>query len=122
MDKTFQTELEAVGNGALTAGISDECKRTVPWCIEGLPDLYAKFRQTSEHRYIEEITRFVQGMLKELATGKKAGPGAHQLALHIMERFQLLHEDFGFPRLNLKPLGVPPPRSRKVRQTDDLVR
>ena len=114
MDQALQAFVAAVGNDVSAAALPKDCKRTVAWCIEKLPGLYAGFHQTSESRYIEEISRFVRAVLKELATNKKAGPGVHKLAASITDRLRLLHEQFGLPRLNLKSLTAPPPRSRKV--------
>ncbi len=119
MDEALQTQLAAMGDEVLLVAIPDDCKRTIRWCVEQLPSLYADFRQTSESRYINEITRLVQGMLKELTTSKKARPEAQRLAASITEQLRLLHEQFGLPGLKLTPLGAPPLRLRKAESSDE---
>ena len=103
MDKPLQTQLAALGKKVRAAAVPDGCKQTVAWCIGQLPTLYAKFRQTSESRYGDEISRLVEGALKELATSKRACHEAQKLAANITDRLRLLHEKFGIPRLKLKP-------------------
>jgi hypothetical protein len=114
MDDAFQAQLAAMSDEVRAAALPDGSKHTASWCIGQLPGLYSKFHQTSESRYVDEIRRLVRGLLQELATSAKANPVAHQLALSIADRLRLLHEEFGLPALNLKPLGAAQPRSRKV--------
>jgi hypothetical protein len=114
MDEALQAHLAALRNEVRAAAITDDCKQTAVWCLGQLPALYAKFCKTSESRYGEEITRLVQGVLKGLANNKPACPEAQQLAASVTDRLRLLHEQFGIPGLNLKPLGATPPRPRKA--------
>lgn len=113
MDKALRLQLTTMRNEILATAIPDLCKQTLLWCIEQLPALYTKFRLTNESRYGEEITRLVQGVLKELAADKTACPHAQKLAASIPVRFRQLHEKFGLPRLNIKSLVASSPRSRK---------
>ena len=114
MDEAFQAQLAALGDEVVAAAIPEGCKQTAAWCIGQLPTLYAKFRQTYESRYGEEISRLVQWLLKELATSQQTCPEAHKLAARIDDRLRLLHEQFGLPRLNLKSLRPSPGHSRKA--------
>jgi hypothetical protein len=113
MSEALQARLAVLGRKVRAAAIPDGCKHTTDWCIGKLPTLYAKFRETNESRYGEEITRLVQGALKELTTSHGACPEAQKLATNITDRLRRLHEEFGLPRLNLKaPAGLPT-RARK---------
>ena len=94
--------------------IPDDCKQSAAWCIGQLPPLYTLFRQTSESRYGEEITRLYQCVLKELTKGETDCPKAQRLVSSIPGRLQLLHEQLGLARLELKSPG-PSPRARKAR-------
>lgn len=114
MDKALQVQLSTIVAEVRGAALPESRLHTVAWCLEKLPTLYAQFRQNNESRYVEEITRLVQGVLKELVPEAKASPEARQLAASLIERLKLLHEEFGLPGLNLKIPGVSPPRSRKV--------
>jgi hypothetical protein len=114
MDDAIQAQLTTLGNEVGTAAIPDASRQKAAWCFRQLPALYAQFRQTSESRYGEEISRLVQGVLLELAALKGTCPEALPLAARVTERFRLLHEEFGIPKLNLKPLGASPTRSRKA--------
>ncbi len=90
------------------------CKQSVAWCIGQLPSLYALFRQTNKSRYGDEITRLFQCVLKELTRGETACPKAQRRVASIPGRLQLLLEQLGLPRLDLKSPG-PSPRARKAR-------
>ena len=114
MKETLQAQIAALGTEIQATAVPDGCKQTAAWCIRQLPALYAQFRQTNESRYGDEITRLVQGVLKALATSQPVCPEAQQLAVHITDRLRLLHEQFGFPGLKLKPVSAPRTRSRKA--------
>jgi len=114
MGNTFEIELAAITKQIHRAAISTGCKHTAVWCVTQLPTLYAQFRETNESRYGEEITRLVQGMLTELATGEKSCLKARELAAKISDRLQLLHEQFGLPAMRLHHLAVAPARPRAV--------
>ena len=113
MSEALQAQLAVLGRKVRAAAIPEDCKHTTDWCIGKLPILYAKFRETNESRYGEEITRLVQGALKELTTSHGACPEAQKLATNITDRLRRLHERFGLPRLNLKPPAALPTRARK---------
>src|ERR1700687_3620762 len=111
MSEALQAQLAVLGKKVGAATIPDGCKHTTGWCIGKLPPLYAKFRETNESRYGEEITRLVQGMLNELTTSDRSGPVAQKLATNINNRLHLLHEQFGLPVLNLNA----PPTIRRIK-------
>jgi hypothetical protein len=114
MDDALQAELGALGDEVRTAAIPSDCQHTASWCLGQLPALYAKFRQTRETRYGDEITRLVQAVLKALVDNKAVCPEAAQLAAGITERLRLLHEQLGLPGMGLKTPGAAAPRSRKA--------
>ena len=97
MDEALQAQLTALSNEVRAAAIPDASKETATWCLGQLPNLYAQFRQTSESRYGEAITRLVQGILKALAGSQRVCPEVQHLVAHITDRFQLLHEQYGLP-------------------------
>jgi hypothetical protein len=114
MDDVFQSQLAALGNEVRTATIPEDCKQTAAWCFGRLAPLYAKFRQTSESRFGDEISRLVKAALAGLTTGADACPQGRQLAGQIADRLRLLHERFGLPRLSLPAAPVSTRRSRKA--------
>ena len=114
MDETLQTQLGRLGDEVRAAALPGECRHTALWCLGLLPALYARYRQTRESRYGDEIARLVRGVLTELAKGKTAYPEGPALAAGIPDRLRLLHEQFGLPALDLKSSGASPPRPRKV--------
>jgi hypothetical protein len=113
MDKALRDHLAALGKEVGAAAIPGDCKHSVVWCIGQLPALYAKFRQTSESRYGEQITRLGRAVQKALAESRPVGPGAQQLAVSITDRLRLLHEQVGLPGLGLKLPGALPPGKGK---------
>jgi hypothetical protein len=114
MDQTFQARLAELGDEVRSAAIPGDCQHTTLWCLGRLPALYAKFRQTNETRYGDEITRLVEGVLKDLVKHKKACPEAPALAGRINDRLRQLHEEFGLPGLEFKTPSAPSSRSRKA--------
>ena len=114
MDEALRVQFATLGDEVQAVAIPDAGKQTAMWCLGQLPTLYDRFQATSESRYGEEITRLVQGVLKELGKGKPVCPEARLLATAIPERFRALHEQLGLPRLELKVPGATSPRSRKV--------
>jgi hypothetical protein len=114
MVAALRAHLGALEDEVQATAIPGGCKHSVAWCIGQLPPLYTLFRQTNESRYGEEIARLFQCVLKELTKGETACPKAQQLAASIPGRLQLLHEQLGLPRLDLKSPG-PSPRARKAR-------
>jgi hypothetical protein len=114
MVEALQAHFGALGDEVQLTAIPGGNKQSAAWCIGQLPPLYAKFRQTNESRYGDEITHLLQCVLKELTKGETACPKAQKLVESIPDRLQLLHEELGLPRLMLKA-PRPTPRSRKVR-------
>jgi hypothetical protein len=102
MKDAVQVQLTKLGNHVRDAAISDASKQTTLWCVSKLPVLYAKFCQTYESRYGDEISRLVQGALDDLANSKTASKETIKLGASIAERLRLLHEQSGIPVLNLK--------------------
>ena len=112
MDKALRVQLATMGTEVRAAAIPDAGKQAALWCLGQLPPLYAKFRLTSESRYVDEIARLVQGVLKELADDTTPCAPARRLATSIPVRLQRLHEKFGLPGLNIKLPGASPRRVR----------
>ena len=112
MGDAVQALIAALRDQIGAAAIPAAGRHTAAWCVGQLPDLYVKYCQTSESRYAAEITRFLRGVLAELAKSE-AGPTGSQAA-GIIDRFRLLHEQLGLPALGLKLPRAPKPRSRKA--------
>ena len=102
MADALQAQLEALADEVQAAAIPNDGKQTVLWCLESLPALYAKFSQSNESRYGQEITRLVQGAFKELLQSEPISLEAEQLAAGIACRLRLLHEQLGLPDLNVQ--------------------
>jgi hypothetical protein len=116
MEHAIQIQLVALGDEIRSARIPNASKQTALWCVDKLPNLYAKFRLTYESRYGEEIARLVQGALTDLVSSPTASPATQELAASMNERLRLLHEQSGIPALNLKPLRQAPPPARKTKR------
>ena len=108
MKDPVQVQLARLGNDVRRAAISDASKQTTLWCVSKLPPLYAKFCQTYESRYGDEITRLVQVALNDLANSKTASKETQKLGVKITERLRLLHAQSGIPDLNIKSLRTSP--------------
>jgi hypothetical protein len=111
MADALEAQLGALADEVRAAAIPSDSKRTVLWCLEPLPTLYAKFRQTSESRYGHEVTRLVQAAFKELLQSEPISPKAQQLAARIACHLRLLHEQLGLPELNVQAPRVSARRS-----------
>src|SRR5437879_66703 len=111
MGGSLQVQLGAMADEVQAAVISGDAKHTALWCIGQLPNLYAKFGQTNESRYGDEITRLVQGVLKPLVQSKSNSSDGQTLAVSISTRLRLLHEQLGLPELNLHSPRVAASRS-----------
>jgi hypothetical protein len=92
-------------------GLSANRRKYVAGLIEQLPALYAKYRETSESRFGDEITELVQIVLRTL----EAVPAAQELDAPFRAKLRLLHEELGVPQLPLKPVTrvTPPPAPKK---------
>src|SRR5262249_12148627 len=114
MNDPLQAPLGELIREVEAAAFPVEGKHSAAWCVRQLPALYAKFRQTSESRYGEGITRLVRAVLRRLADPTGAFPGSEALAASLLVRLHLLHEQFGIPRLDFGPPAAVKPRPRKV--------
>jgi len=114
MDDALQRHFSTLAEEVQATTIPDTNKQSALWCIGRLPALYAKLSSTSESRYGDEITRLVQGVVKELHQAKLPCPKAEQLAAAVPDRFKLFHEQWGLPALLLRAPRAPATRSRKV--------
>jgi hypothetical protein len=99
------------------AAIPGDSGHSVAWCLDQLPALYAKFHQTNDSRYGEEITRLVRAVLKLLADPSGAFPVSEALAESLLVRLHLIHEQFGIPRLDIGLPRVAKPLPQKGRLT-----
>jgi hypothetical protein len=114
LDQALATLLAALRKEVRAAAIPSEGKHTALWCLEQLPPLYAQFRQTSESRYSDEISRLLQAVLNGLVASQPVCPKAQKLAASIPGRVRLFHDAFGIPVLSLQSSGASSPRSRKA--------
>lgn len=105
----FQALVDAIQPTALPA----ERQGVVARSVTRLAGLYAKFRETSESRYFDEIARQVQWVLDDL----KGCPEAHKLDVAFREGLHHLHEELGLPKLPLKAnLAPPPPKKTRKKK------
>ena len=102
MERTLETSLQLLSKNVEATAISAEGKRTVAWCLGKLSGLYSHYHASHESRYGDEIGRLVQAVIKELTLVPDECPAAHQIAMGMSERFQLLHERLGLPTLMLR--------------------
>ena len=109
MVDALQIQLVALREQIGATAFSDNSKNAANWCCGQLPALYTKLSQTNESRYHEEIRRLVQNVLRELTTNSSVCPEAAAMAESVMGCFQLFHEQFGLPGLELK---MPSPSAR----------
>ena len=73
MTEALRGELAGITSLVKAANMPGDTSHTVVWCLEQLPGLYAKFCQTHESRYGDEIRRLEQGILGELANSPLPG-------------------------------------------------
>jgi hypothetical protein len=118
LDEALASLFAALRKEVRAAAIPEDGKHTALWCIEQLPRLYAQFRQTSETRYSQEISRLLQAVLNGLVASKPVCPKAEQLAASISDRLRLLHDEFGIPALRLQSPGASARRAPKVGVVD----
>jgi hypothetical protein len=82
-------ELVTISRLVQEAGIPDDSKSTLEWCIGRLPDLYEKFEATYESRFREGILQLEQALLRPF--GKKHAGVAEQ----IRNELRTLHTRVG---------------------------
>ena len=114
MTEGLRAELAGIKSLVKTANMPGDTSHTVVWCLEQLPALYAKFCQTHESRYGDEIQRLEQGILGELAKSPRPSPEARAVGEVVLERLRYLHERFGLAGLDFKVLPSSRLRSRKA--------
>jgi hypothetical protein len=99
------TDLRAIRNGIKEAKLPTDVQTTVLWHLDKLPDLYEKLEKTCESRFLDEILRHVQGMLKTIHVSRSIETVANS--------FRAMHERHGIPTLGLKrPVAVVARQSR----------
>jgi hypothetical protein len=97
MDK----DLKAMRATVMKATLSASIQSTALWYLDKLPNLYRELALTYENRYLEEILRLVQAMLRTIEAPKPVET--------LTTQFRAMHERHGIPRLALKaPLPVKP--------------
>ena len=114
MTEGLRAELAGITSLVKAANVPGDTSHTVVWCLEQLPALYAKFCQTHESRYGDEIRRLDQGILGELAKSPLPSPEVRAVGEVVLERLRHLHQRFGLAGLDLKVLPSSPLRSRKA--------
>src|SRR5262249_12106838 len=111
MHADIRAHFQTLVNAVQATGIPADRKEAVARSVQRLAAPYAKFRETNESRYGDEIAALVQGILKDL----EACPAARHLDAVFREKLRLLHEELGVPNLALKP-APPPPCPKKTRK------
>src|ERR1044071_4196725 len=99
MHPDIQAHFRELEDAVRTTAVPPDRREVIAGSVRQLAALYTKFRQTNDSRYGDEITRRVQGILRELQTC----PEARQLDAAFREKLRLLHEEAGVPPLALKP-------------------
>jgi hypothetical protein len=103
----MEADLQAVEGMVAAAGLPEQERQTLLWCVRQLPQLYRQLAQTNESRHSDDILRLVQGMLKTLKGAGKAYPDAARLAEGITSRLQAMQERLGIPGPDLNSLHAP---------------
>ncbi len=114
MGDALQAQFVELVGEVEAAAIPGAAKHSAVWCVRQLPALYAKFHQTSESRYGEEITRLVRAVLRMLSDPPGTFLGTETLAASLLVRLHLFHEQFGIPRLDFGLPGAAKTRPRKA--------
>ncbi|HEX3316324.1 MAG TPA: hypothetical protein VHR72_15605 [Gemmataceae bacterium] len=109
MHDQIQAHFVALQAALESTTVTDERKRLVAGFLVRLDGLYTKFRETNASRYGDEIASIVQTILREL----EACPEARKLDADFREGLHALHEEFGIPKLALKPAPAPPKPRKK---------
>ena len=102
-------DLQAIRNGVTITSLPENVQTTVLLHLDKLPNLYEKLAKTCESRFLDEILRHVQGMLKTIHV-----PSSIET---VTDSFQAMHERHGIPTLGLKrpvAIAVKQSRSKKV--------
>jgi hypothetical protein len=96
MDK----DLKAMRATVMKATLSASTQSTALWYLDKLPSLYRELALTYENRYLEEILRLVQAMLRTIEAPKPVET--------LTSQFRAMHERHGIPRLALKSAPLKP--------------
>ena len=107
MHKAVQAHFQALQDAVETTALTTEAKQVNAGRIARLADLYTRFGDNHESRYLDEINGVVRLVLREL----EACPKAQNLDAAFRDKLMLLHEELGLPPLNLK--SPPTPRAAK---------
>jgi hypothetical protein len=111
MHPDIQAHFQELEDAVRATAVPPDRREVIAGSVRQLATLYTKFRQTNDSRYGDEITRLVQGVLREL----QACPEARQLDAAFRAKLRLLHEEAGVPPLALKP-APPAPGTKKARK------
>jgi hypothetical protein len=111
MHERIKAHFRELEEDVRTTTVPADRKEAIAGSVKRLSALYTKFRETNDSRYGDEITRLVQGVLKEL----DACPEARRLDAAFRGKLRLLHEELGVPQLALKS-APPPPGPKKTRK------
>jgi hypothetical protein len=111
MHPDIQAHFKELEDAVRTTAVPPDRREVIAGAVRQLAALYTRFRQTNDSRYGDEITRLVQGVLKDL----QACPEARKLDAAFREKLRLLHEAAGVPPLALKP-APPAPGAKKARK------
>lgn len=94
-----KTDLRAIRKGVDVAKLPTGVRTTALFHMDKLPDLYEKLALTCESRFLDEILRHVEGMLKTIEV-----PSSIEA---VTRSFRAMHERHGIPTLGLKrPVAV----------------
>lgn len=88
------SDLQAIRNGVKVSKLPANVRTTALWFLDKLPDLYQKLEKTCESRFLDEIIRNVNGMLKTIQV-----PSFIET---MTKKFRAMHEQNGIPTLGLK--------------------
>ena len=107
MESPNLIELETVRGLVRAAAIADDAQRTVTWCLDRLPGVYADFRRDYNTRHSDEIQRLVDAVFMCVvdAVGVKDAITAQLCAMH---------ERLGLPSLRFASPKPPDTRKRKA--------
>jgi hypothetical protein len=111
MQDHIQAHFAALLTALDSTTVTDERKKLVAGFLARLGALYTRFRETNASRYGDEIASIVQAILREL----EACPEARKLDAEFRGGLHALHEEFGIPKLALKPAPVPPKSRKKTK-------
>ena len=98
MHEALHAHFQALQDALETTTISTESRQINAGRMGRLADIYTRFGENHESRYIEEMSRLVRLVLREL----EGCPKAQALDAPFRDKLRLLHEELGLPALNLK--------------------